>query len=229
MRKSKHILPHVARFCLISTFLEDGIRMWTQWGDQRDYMDSTWGCGYFLATVFVLSNLFGQLGGCVMVLSRQKVPIACGILLGIIVLQVIEITHIWLIFFIQMQNFCRQIVINANLLSLRRSLVKGFLRALLWHDWTSKEKFFCYYFFYNRVSFHLDIWNDNFHIYTYIYIPTCTWQVYLLLKKNLSQVTTNQYFLLREIKNWFNTRNNINFFFFSDNSIQYTVGFKISS
>ena len=98
--------------------------MWTQWGDQRDYMDSTWGCGYFLATVFVLSNLFGQLGGCVMVLSRQKVPIACGILLGIILLQVIEITNI-----IQTQHFCHQIAINANLL--RRSLVKCFLRTLL--------------------------------------------------------------------------------------------------
>ncbi|CAG2215214.1 ERV29 [Mytilus edulis] len=46
-----------------------GIRMWTQWGEQRDYMDSTWGCGYFLATLFVLLNLFGQLGGCVMTIA----------------------------------------------------------------------------------------------------------------------------------------------------------------
>ncbi|XP_052091002.1 surfeit locus protein 4-like [Mytilus californianus] len=95
LRKSKHILPHVARFCLISTFLEDGIRMWTQWGEQRDYMDSTWGCGYFLATLFVLLNLFGQLGGCIMVLSRQKVPIACGVLLGIICLQTIAYSILW--------------------------------------------------------------------------------------------------------------------------------------
>jgi hypothetical protein len=62
--------------------------MWNQWGEQRDYMNHTWGCGYFLATMFVLVNLFGQLGGCVMVLSRFKVTIACGILVGIIVLQV---------------------------------------------------------------------------------------------------------------------------------------------
>ena len=91
LRHSKHVLPHVARFCLISTFFEDGIRMYMQWNEQRDYMNASWGCGYFLATLFVLINLIGQLVGCVMVLSRQKVPIACGLLFGIIALQVIII------------------------------------------------------------------------------------------------------------------------------------------
>ncbi|KAL3871457.1 hypothetical protein ACJMK2_039453 [Sinanodonta woodiana] len=95
LRYSKHILPHVARFCLISTFLEDGIRMWTQWSEQRDYMNMSWGCGYFLATCFVVFNLCGQLGGCVMVLSRQKVPIACGILFGIIILQTVAYSILW--------------------------------------------------------------------------------------------------------------------------------------
>lgn len=88
LRYSKHILPHVARLCIISTFLEDGIRMWSQWSEQRDYMNATWSCGYVLATIFVLINLLGQLGGCIMVLSRQKVSIACGLLFGIIGLQV---------------------------------------------------------------------------------------------------------------------------------------------
>jgi len=95
VRRSKHILPHVARFCLISTFLEDGLRMYFQWNEQRDYMDASWGCGYALATLFVLINLVGQLGGCIMVLWRFKVDIACAILFSIVVLQTIAYSILW--------------------------------------------------------------------------------------------------------------------------------------
>jgi len=42
----------------------------------------------FLATLFVLVNLIGQLGGSVLVIARKYVEVACGILLGIILLQV---------------------------------------------------------------------------------------------------------------------------------------------
>lgn len=88
LRHSKHYLPHVARFCLVSTFFEDGIRMWFQWSEQRDYIDAQWSCGKFFATMFVVINLFGQLGACFMVLARKKVEIAVFGLFGIIVLQV---------------------------------------------------------------------------------------------------------------------------------------------
>ncbi|KAJ8960449.1 hypothetical protein NQ318_013733 [Aromia moschata] len=68
IRKLKHILPTLARLCLISTFLEDGLRMWFQWSEQREYMDMSWGCGKFMATVL-----------------RS----ACGVLFFIVVLQTI--------------------------------------------------------------------------------------------------------------------------------------------
>lgn len=94
-KRSRLFLPTIARACLISTFLEDGIRMWVQWSEQREYMDMSWGCGKFLATMFVLVNLIGQLGGCVMVLSQRKVPIACSVLFFIVVLQTFAYSILW--------------------------------------------------------------------------------------------------------------------------------------
>lgn len=88
LRHSKAYLPHVARFCLISTFFEDGIRMWFQWTEQSDYINITWRCGAFLAHMFVIINLVGQLGACVTILLRKYVPISIGVLFGIILLQV---------------------------------------------------------------------------------------------------------------------------------------------
>lgn len=88
LRQSKHVLPHLARFCLIATFFEDGIRMWYQWVEQREYIDHQWNCGYIIGTLFCLINLVGQLAGCFMVLARIKVEIAVGILFGIIAIQV---------------------------------------------------------------------------------------------------------------------------------------------
>merc|ERR1739844_845537 len=68
-RHSKHVLPHIARFCLVSTFFEDGVRMWVQWSEQR--------------------------GAVAMVLTRFKVEIACGALFFIVVLQTIAYSILW--------------------------------------------------------------------------------------------------------------------------------------
>lgn len=89
-KHTKNYLPTISRSCLISTFIEDGLRMYFQWNEQRSYMNDSWGCGMFLASIFVLFNLFGQLGACVMVLLQKKVPHACGVLFSIVILQVRE-------------------------------------------------------------------------------------------------------------------------------------------
>uniref|UniRef100_U5EZA2 Putative cargo transport protein erv29 n=1 Tax=Corethrella appendiculata TaxID=1370023 RepID=U5EZA2_9DIPT len=124
IRKGKHILPHVARLCLIATFLEDGIRMWSQWNEQREYMNMSWGCGMFLATFFVFINLVGQIGGCIMVLGRFRVTIACGILFFIVVLQTVAYSILWDIQFL-LRNLA---LIGALLLVLAES--RGEARSL---------------------------------------------------------------------------------------------------
>lgn len=91
LRATKVYLPHLARFCLVATFMEDGLRMWFQWSEQQQYINLTWGCGEFLAFFFVLVNMVCQLLGCGMVLVRKFVPIAVGMLFGVIVLQVGEV------------------------------------------------------------------------------------------------------------------------------------------
>uniref|UniRef100_A0A8C2GLC7 Surfeit locus protein 4 n=1 Tax=Cyprinus carpio TaxID=7962 RepID=A0A8C2GLC7_CYPCA len=95
LRVTKQYLPHIARLCLISTFLEDGIRMWFQWSEQKEYIETTWGCGVFLATLFVLINLLGQLGGCILILSRNFVQYACFGLFGLIALQTVAYSILW--------------------------------------------------------------------------------------------------------------------------------------
>lgn len=121
LRHGKHILPHVARLFIVSTFMEDGIRMWFQWAPQRDYMNATWGCGWYLATLFVLVNMVGQLTSCVLVLIRRQVNIACAVLLGIVVLQTVAYDIFWDVRFL-MRNLA---LIGGLILLLAESKAEG--------------------------------------------------------------------------------------------------------
>ncbi|XP_068594519.1 surfeit 4, like [Brachionichthys hirsutus] len=89
VQHTKRYLPHVARLCLVSTFLEDGTWLMFQWKNQSDFLSDTWKCGHLLADAFLLLNLVVQLGGCVLILSRNFVHYACFSLFGLIALQIV--------------------------------------------------------------------------------------------------------------------------------------------
>ncbi|KAM4748215.1 surfeit locus protein 4-like [Rhinophrynus dorsalis] len=113
LRVTKRYLPHLAHLCLISTFLEDGFRMWFQWNEQRDYINMSWGCGMFLATLFVFCNMCGQLAGCILVLTRKFVPYACFGLFFIIFMQTIVYNILW-----DMKFLMRNMALGGGLLLL---------------------------------------------------------------------------------------------------------------
>ncbi|XP_068167146.1 surfeit locus protein 4-like [Antennarius striatus] len=87
LQHTKRYLPHVARLCLVSTFLEDGIWIMFQWDNQSSYIATSWECWRILSDVFLLINVVVQLGSCVLILSRNFVQFACYSLFGLLVLQ----------------------------------------------------------------------------------------------------------------------------------------------
>lgn len=95
IKLSRSFLPTIGRVFLVSTFIEDGIRMWTQWADQRDYISYHWNLPMFLGTLFVIYNLITQLVGSTMVIFRAKVRIACGILLSVVLVQTLAYNVLW--------------------------------------------------------------------------------------------------------------------------------------
>merc|ERR1711942_545257 len=117
---SKTTLPHIARFCLVSTFFEDGIRMWTQWNEQAEYLSMSWRCSYFAACMFILYNLLGQLGSVALVLLRKHVDFACANLFFTVFLQTIAYSILWDIQFL-FRNFA---LCGALLLVLAESKVE---------------------------------------------------------------------------------------------------------
>ncbi|KAF8567056.1 hypothetical protein P879_03697 [Paragonimus westermani] len=89
VRKSRRYLPHVARLCLVSTFIEDGFRLLTQWSDQIEYIKAVWRIPSFMAAIFILINIITQFTGSGLVLSRFRVNIGVGVLMFTVLLQTV--------------------------------------------------------------------------------------------------------------------------------------------
>lgn len=83
----KPYLPALGRFLIVVTFLEDAMRIITQWGDQTTYLNRYRGIPNFITQLFLFINVVIMMSASVLVIIRRYPEISVGSLLGVIVLQ----------------------------------------------------------------------------------------------------------------------------------------------
>lgn len=119
MRKGQKYLRPTARLLLLSTFFEDGIRMFNQWGEQTAYIRHTWKVGSIIAAFFVLFNLLFQLipAAAILVAREEKqkkfVKIGIGCLLAVMLVQTLAYSVLW-----NYQFFARNFAVGGSLMLL---------------------------------------------------------------------------------------------------------------
>lgn len=83
----KPYLPAIGRFLIVVTFLEDALRIVTQWKDQllylQDYRHIPWG----ITHVFLIVNVIAMVSCSVLVIGRRYSEYAVSGLLGVVVTQ----------------------------------------------------------------------------------------------------------------------------------------------
>lgn len=95
LRNTRNFILPTARVCCVATFLEDGIRMMGQWGDQQRYINRTWHCGLFLASMFVVLNMTLQIVPSIVLLLRKQVRVAVACLCFVVLMQSIAYSVLW--------------------------------------------------------------------------------------------------------------------------------------
>ena len=83
----KPYLPHIGRFLLVVTFLEDAFRICVQYPEQFDFMRNFRRCPAPLAHLFLVFCVGAMVSGSVLALSRKKMNLACGLLGSVVIIQ----------------------------------------------------------------------------------------------------------------------------------------------
>ena len=83
----KPYLPAIGRFLIVVTFLEDALRIVTQWKDQVYFLSFYRGIPSFITYIFLMANVVIMTVMSVLVISRKHTEIAVGGLFGVQVLQ----------------------------------------------------------------------------------------------------------------------------------------------
>ncbi|KAF5336550.1 hypothetical protein D9611_006522 [Ephemerocybe angulata] len=80
-------LPAIGRFLIVVTFLEDALRILTQWGDQIWYLQSHRHFPWGLSHLFLFINIVTMLVGSGAVIAKRYTEFAVGGLLAVVIIQ----------------------------------------------------------------------------------------------------------------------------------------------
>ncbi|KAK3822325.1 MAG: SURF4 family-domain-containing protein [Linnemannia gamsii] len=83
----KPYIPAIARFLIVVTFLEDALRISTQFGDQLYYLQRHRGFPWGLSHFFLIANILTMLSCSTLVIARKHTEYAAGALFGVVVTQ----------------------------------------------------------------------------------------------------------------------------------------------
>ncbi|RKO95093.1 SURF4-domain-containing protein, partial [Caulochytrium protostelioides] len=85
----KPYLPVIARFLLVVTFLEDSLRIVSQWSDQVYYLHVHRSFPFYTAELFLMINVVVMCIGSVLAISRNHTEYAVGGLFAVVMSQAI--------------------------------------------------------------------------------------------------------------------------------------------
>ncbi|KAF7300699.1 Surfeit locus protein 4 [Mycena chlorophos] len=80
-------LPAIGRFLIVVTFLEDALRILTQWGDQLWYLQQHRKFPWGLSHLFLLVNIVTMIGASGMVITKRYTEYAVAGLLSVVIIQ----------------------------------------------------------------------------------------------------------------------------------------------
>ncbi|PRT53709.1 Surfeit locus protein 4 [Wickerhamiella sorbophila] len=83
----KPYLPAIGRILVVLTFIEDAVRIITQWGDQTRYLRNYRGIPYFLTVLLLASNVICMFVGSYCVISKRFLLYGTGALTFVVVSQ----------------------------------------------------------------------------------------------------------------------------------------------
>ncbi|TDL24599.1 SURF4-domain-containing protein [Rickenella mellea] len=80
-------LPSIGRFLIVVTFLEDALRIMTQWGDQLWYLETHRKFPWGISHIFLLLNIVTMLVASVAVIAKRYTEFAVAGLLAVVIIQ----------------------------------------------------------------------------------------------------------------------------------------------